>query len=91
MFNYPMKTINQDISASKIKLDQLIEKLDTFKIDEKKFHDIKDKVVAVGRKIDEKLIRLRDSLTGHHCFVTFANDETIEDRFGVIMTLLIVF
>ena len=53
------------IENSKKELNELIKKFDTFKIDEKKFHDIKDNVSDLNKKLEENLIELESSLIGH--------------------------
>jgi len=45
-------------------LDDYVKKFDTFDIDEKKFEDIKQRVVGVNKKFDKIIIDYNNALIG---------------------------
>lgn len=72
------------IKDSKKELNELIDQFDTLKIDEKKFHDIKDKVVALKKEFKVNLVELKSELLGHKEYSFIYVDQPIESIFGNI-------
>ena len=82
-YQLSMKSVTKpDILKTKIELNWLINKLDTFKIDDKKFHDIKESVVVIKQKLDSDLIELQSGLIGHREYYFDYIQRPISEVFG---------
>ena len=56
--------MSTNIEQSKKELEDYVKKFDTFDIDEKKFEDIKQRVVGVNKKFDKIIIDYNNALIG---------------------------
>lgn len=72
------------IENSKKELNELINQFDTLKIDEKNFHSIKNKVVALSYILKDDCIKLNSSFIGHKEYSFGYVDQQIEDIVGTL-------
>ena len=57
--------MSTNIEQSKKELEDYVKKFDTFDIDEKKFEDIKQRVVGVNKKFDKIILDYNNALIGN--------------------------
>jgi hypothetical protein len=79
------KQVNQistNIEQSKKELDHFVKRFDTFDIDEKKFEDIKQRVVGVNKKFDKIILDYNNALIGNKEYSFEYYEISIADVFG---------
>jgi len=74
--------ISTNIEQSKKELDEYVKKFDTFDIDEKKFEDIKQRVVGVTGKFDKIIPQYNNALIGNKEYSFKYGEISIADVFG---------
>lgn len=79
--------LNKDIHELKNKLDKLVERFDTFDIDEKKFSDVKKETIIVR----DQLYKYKEQLFSNKAYSFVFNDQPIGDIFGKIDSKMVFF
>jgi hypothetical protein len=74
--------ISTNIEQSKKELEDYVKKFDTFDIDEKKFEDIKQRVVGVNEKFDKIILDYNNALIGNKEYSFKYYEISIRDVFG---------
>lgn len=74
--------LTKDFEDSKTELNRLINEFDTFKIDEKKFANIKDSVTILKDQFKEMCIEYKSSLIDYKEFTFCFKEIPISDIFG---------
>jgi len=74
--------MSTNIEQSKKELEDYVKKFDTFDIDEKKFEDIKQRVVGVNKKLDKIILDYKNALIGNKEYSFKYYEISFADVFG---------
>ena len=76
------KRLSTEIEKSKEELNKLIDRFDTFDIDEKKFEEIRQCLIVLNRGLSRKLSEYKDSMIGGREYFFEFHDIDINGLFG---------
>ena len=83
--------LSKDFEDSKIKLNEQIKELDTFKISEQKFQMIKENVSVLTSKLNEILTQFKSSLINDKVYDFRFEEVPISNVFGKFEEVIIIF
>ncbi len=76
------KRLSTEIEKSKEELNKLIDRFDTFDIDEKKFEEIRQRLIVLNRGMPRKLGEYKDSMIGNKEYTFEFKEIDINGLFG---------
>jgi len=76
------KSLSTEIEKSKEELNKLIDRFDTFDIDEKNFEEIRQRLIVLNRGMPRKLGEYKDSMIGNKEYIFEFKDIDINGLFG---------